>query len=183
MRTFSAIIIIAALLMGGCGKDQTSVETSQPIVSETQASRPVPYVRLPEGEHPQDWEDIRVALEDALVRMAYDDKTGLWENEFPYLHERETIDKYLKRGEITWANVDSLIGVEILSITISADTASLLTDFVLLSPDGSSQKSPMPMEMFKYNGGWRKPYVSDLLHQREYDEWVRQSIKDSQEDW
>lgn len=183
MKTFSAIAIIAALLISSCGQDQTAENNIKPTVSEEKPSRPVPFVSLPEGDHPQEWEDIRLSLEDALVRLAYHDKTGLWENEFPYLHDQETVDKYIRRGEISWANVDSLLGVEINSISIVADTATVMGNFVFLNADGNPKKSPTSLPLFRINDRWIKPYVSDLLHQREYEDLIRKSIEDSKEDW
>jgi hypothetical protein len=184
MRLRNVVALCLVAILQGCGQEEPVVQTvaqssSQPALS----SRQVPKVTLPEGQDAPEWREVQKVLEEPLVRLAYGDRTGLWENEFEYLHEQETFDQYIQHGEIQWANVDSLLRVEIQEITFFEDSANLHVNFVFLDAAGNENSSLSPMQLYRHKGRWIKPYLSSPERQHDYDDLIRRAKEDSEEDW
>lgn len=183
MRQFSLVLLIIAALLSGCSQEE-SYQTPQTMTTAVvENQRQVPKVTVPE-QYLTDtaWLEIADALEDPLVRLAYGDKSGLWENEYEYLHEQETFDDYIKHGEISWANVDSLLRLEITDIIFFDDSLALEVNFVFLDANGNDKSSPAQLFLYRHHDRWIKPYMTSLWRQQEYEKLVRQADDDS-EDW
>ncbi len=184
MRLLSVLTLVVMAILQGCGQEEPVVQTVTQTPSQTTpSSRPIPKVTIPEGKNSPEWQEVRRVLEEPLVRLAYHDKTGLWENEFAYLHEQESFDEYIEHGEILWANVDSLLRVEIQDITFFEDSATLHANFVFLDAAGNENSSLSPMQLYRHQGRWIKPYLSSPERQRDYDDLIRRAKEDSKEDW
>jgi hypothetical protein len=180
------------MLLGGivgCGGGN---ETEIPPVSETVVTAeetPASIVRMADvpgvtGERADDRAAILAVVDEVITRLSYGDKSGLWENEFGYLHAQEKFDDYLKRGEVQWANVDGLEYVEIMDILFfGQDSALVETEFHFANPEGTDKGQPMPLMAYYHEGRWIRPYVATISHQLEYDVLMKQADDDAGDDW
>ena len=179
------------MLLGGItgcgGGDETEVPpVPEPVVTAEKA--PVLMVRVADvpgatGERVDDWVAIHAVVDEVITRLSYGDKSGLWENEFGYLHAKESFDDYVKRGEVTWAKVDSLEYVEILDILFfGRDSALVETAFYFNNID---EKDGQPMSLMAYyrEGRWIRPYITTIALQLEYDAKIKQADDDAGDDW
>ncbi|MDH3892566.1 MAG: hypothetical protein OEV49_15985 [candidate division Zixibacteria bacterium] len=180
---------LLSLLNGliGCGGNETEApQLAEPVVTTQEASGSL--VRIAEvpgatGELADDWTAIHAVVDEVITRLSYGDKSGLWENEFSYLHEQETFDDYLKRGEVQWANVDGLEYVEIKDILFfGKDSALVETAFYFNNIDDVAGQ-PMPLMTYYRHGRWIRPYVATIQHQLDYDALLRQADDDAGDDW
>lgn len=121
-------------------------------------------------------EKIAHNLNEALVRLTYGDKTGLYNLEFPYLREETNFDVYLKLRSIEFAQMDSLDHLEVNNVQyFDDDSASVDVAYVLNSLSGEQTKLPDRLIIYKYKDRWVKPTASSLKKQLEFDELVRQA--------
>ena len=184
----------ALLLAAGCGKktesgpavsrvDSTGTRTDSAAADSLSFVRAFDYSRF--GEHAQDAREIRQMIEDVMARLRYGDKSGLYENEFPYFHENETFDDYLKHGEVSWANADSLDHIEIQDIIFyGRDSAWIDAMFHAITADGKIEPSYIRLQAYYQEGHWIKPYMSQYQAQVDYDKLIRQADEDSRkESW
>lgn len=175
--------------LAGCGGgDETEVQpVSEPVVATEE--EPTSMVRMADvpgatEERADDRAAILAVVDEVITRLSYGDKSGLWENEFGYLHAQENFDDYLKRGEVTWANVDGLEYVEITDILFfGQDSALVETEFHFASPDGIDEGQPMPLVAYYREGRWIRPYVATIALQLEYDAKIKQADDDAGDDW
>ena len=172
----------------GCGGGD---ETEVPPVSEpvsVMEKAPHSMVRMADilgatEERADDIAAIHAVVDEVITRLSYGDKSGLWENEFGYLHAQENYDFYLKRGEVIWANVDSLEYVEILSIHFFGQDSAMVETAFHFSYSEEGDGEPMPLMAYYREGRWIRPYVSTLSHQLEYDALMKQADDDTGDDW
>lgn len=173
----------------GCGGgDETEVPPApEPVVTTEEA--PASMVRMADvsgatGERADDRAAIHAVVDEVITRLSYGDKSGLWENEFGYLRAQESFDDYVKRGEVTWANVDGLEYVEILDIQFfGQDSALVETEFHFAKSEGIDKGQPMPLMAYYREGRWIRPYITTIALQLEYDAKVKQADDDAGDDW
>jgi hypothetical protein len=121
-------------------------------------------------------EQIAYDLNEALVRLTYGDKTGLYELEFPYLREETNFDVYLKLRSIEFAQMDSLDHLEVNKFEyFDDDSVALSVAYVFNGISGEQTKLPDRLMIYRYNDGWVKPTASSLKKQMEFDDLVRQA--------
>ena len=193
MRRIRSLVSVSGLLLLGAiigcgGDDETEVPpTPEPVVEAEKA--PESLVRVADapgatGERADDWAAIHAVVDEVITRLSYGDKSGLWENEFGYLHAQEGFDDYIKRGEVTWANVDGLEYVEINDILFfGRDSALVETEFHFANLQGTDEGQPMPLMAYYREGRWIRPYVATITHQLEYDALMKQADDDTGDDW
>jgi len=193
MKASKILWLVTSVLvtMGGigCGGDQQEVVPNDLVVAVEEKPTGGSMVRNTEvpadaGARAEDWAALIAMVDEVITRLSYRDKSGLYENEFSYLRAQETFDDYIKRGEVTWANTDSLAYVEIRNIAFfERDSALIDAVFHMTSSDPTKEASPMPLMVYYHEGRWIRPYVSTIDHQREYDELIRQADDDTGDDW
>ena len=151
---------LAAALIIGCSAGQDG-DTSQ--------GAPEPAAMTAE-------EQIAHDLNEALVRLSYGDKTGLYNLEFPYLREETTFDAYLKLRSIEFAQMDSLDHLEVNAFNyFETDSAAVDVAYVFNSLSGEQTKLPDRLIIYKHGDRWVKPTASSLRKQMEFDDLVRQA--------
>ncbi len=141
------------LLLIGCTSDEpevVQVADSTTVVEEEPAASLVRMVEIPDdaGERTEDWIAIHAMVDEVLTRLSYGDKAGLYENEFRYLREQETFDDYLKHGEVTWANTDSILYVEITDILFFDHDSAMVEALFHMIAGGEGKASPMSLLAF-----------------------------------
>jgi hypothetical protein len=185
------LIVLTLLIAGGfgCGGDEPEVATKEAAVQVEPAPTERSLVKVAEipadaGELTEDWTAIIDMIDNVITRLSYRDKSGLYENEFRYLRDQETFDEYIKRGEVIWANTDSLDYIEIRNITFyDRDSALIDAYFHNVSGDESDQPVPQPLMAYYHDGRWIRPYVSTIDHEREYEDLIRQADEEAEDDW
>ncbi len=121
-------------------------------------------------------EQVAYDLNEALVRLTYGDKTGLYNLEFPYLREETDFDSYLKLRSIEFAQMDSLDHMEVNNFQyFENDSAAVDVAYVFNSLSGKQTKLPDRLMIYRYNDRWVKPTASSLKKQLEFDDLVRQA--------
>jgi len=135
------------------------------------------------GDSLSDSAQLVAIVRSTVERLRYGDKSGLYENEFQYFHEQETYDDYLRHGEVTWANADSLDSIQVLAVQLfERDSAHLE---VLYHMNSAGEVQPPPnrgrLKAYWHQGRWIKPYMSSIDRQLDYEELIRQAAEDSEE--
>lgn len=181
------LLLLSGMVGCGGGDDTEVPPASEQVVATEEPAGSI--VRVPDapgatGERAADWAAIHAVVDEVLTRLSYSDKSGLWENEFGYLRAQETFQDYIKRGEVTWANVDGLKFVEIKDMLFfGQDSALVETEFHFENPQGIVEGQPMPLMAYYREGRWIRPYVSTISHQVEYDALMNQADDDTGDDW
>jgi len=192
VRDLLGLLLIASMAFAfiGCGGEEKTTpppQTQTPAVEDEPAAGSfIENTEIPPdaGEHAQDWAEIMAMVDDVITRLSYKDRSGLYENEFPYLRAQEKFDNYIKRGEVVWANTDSLDYIEIKNITFfNRDSALVEAVFHNINENPKEPAATMPLMAYYWDGRWIRPYVSTINHQLEYDELIRQADEDSKDEW
>jgi len=155
----------ALILSFGCGDSADTVE-------ETQGD---------EFSDSTEIAQIEADLNETLKRLRLGDKSGLYEMEFQYFTDETNFDDYLTRGEIQWAQADSIEQLTIQSVNMfkEDDSAHLKVDVFFLGPSGKESHVLEEMPVYYHLGRWIKPTVSTRWHQDEYDELIRSAEADA----
>jgi len=159
-RRLLIAVLGALLFIWGCGNDADP--PADPVESDSLTIE----------------KEIEAVLNTPLDRLRLGDKSGLWENEFEYLHDRETFDRYVTRGEISYANADTLSYVEVTSV-VRFPTDSALAGVVVHFEGPTGMKSTIEDQVIVYSqdGRWIKPTVSVIRQQLMYDSLRNEAIK------
>lgn len=119
--------------------------------------------------------DIQDLLNEALIRLRYGDKTGLYNLEFEYFLDEYSFDDYLKRGEIQYAVMDSINHVEVKGCKFYPESVIVSIDWVFDSPTGKNSYHADKLKLFKQGDVWKKPTSSSYPHQLEYERIIREA--------
>ncbi len=188
-RMLLSILIVSIVHLVQCGGE---TETELPEITDESPDEEqsgFTYIRVLKdtsewGDRKADWIEIIRLIDEVLTRMKYRDKSGLWDNEFQYLRERENFDDYLKRGEVQWANVTGLIRVDLLDIKFfDMDSALAKTEFYFTGMKETDPGQTMLLMLYRRDNHWIRPYVATIEHQLEYDELIRKADQDTEDDW
>ena len=123
---------------------------------------------------------VSTMLNDAVERAGYGDVSGLWDNEFNYLHEQETYDFYVKRGQVTWAGstADTVQRIEVLSVTpFDQDSALVGVVVHFKGPSGKETELDQDLVIYRQDGRWIKPTISAIALQVNYDSIRNEAIR------
>lgn len=193
MRRIRFGVLLGGMILlstvAGCGGGEEAEVTPAPKPVVTTEEAPASLVRMADvpgvtGERADDWAAIHAVVDEVITRLSYGDKSGLWENEFEYLHAQENFDDYLKRGEVGWANTTGLNYVEIVDILFfGQDSALVETEFHFANDQAMDEGQPMPLVAYYRNGRWIRPYVATIPHQVEYEVLMKQADDDAGDDW
>jgi hypothetical protein len=157
--------IMMAFLLFGCGD---SADTTEAALTEVSGDSVVIA-------------QIEADLNEALTRLRLGDKSGLYEMEFQYFTDETNFDDYLKKGEIQFAQADSLESLTIQSIDMfkEDDSARLKVDVFFIGPSGKESHILQEIPVYLHQGRWIKPTVSTRDHQDPYDELIKAAEADA----
>lgn len=177
-------LTVLSLMLAGCGEKAGEGDTpGETVAAEERESTPADaYDFSKYGEHEQDAREIYNNVVEVIERLRYDDKSGLYENEFQYFREEKTFDDYLIHGEVQYANADSLDHVTIEYIEFfDQDSAAIDATFHILKADGTVMPSEVRWMAYYHQGEWIKPYMSRIQFQLDYEELIRRAEEDIEE--
>lgn len=166
---------VVGIFLAGCGGDDTGTKEAivegGSVASTTDTLRQYDTTTV-EGA-------IAKALNDAMDRLRYDDKSGLWENEFSYLHDGEDFDFYMRRRQIFNARADSITYLEVRNVQeFEDDSAAVEVRVHFLGPSGTPTHLDDNIIVYRHNERWIKPTVSVYEQQAMYDS-IRQEAIDA----
>jgi len=165
LQILSMSVVILALLLSGCGDGADSTDEEQ-TQTETQTESDTGLSETAQ---------IEADLNETLARLRLGDKSALYDMEFQYFTDDVNFDDYLKKGEIQWAQADTIEYLTVQSINMfrEDDSARVKVDVVFVGPTGRESHLPQEMPIYFHNGRWIKPTVSTREHQDKYDGLIR----------
>jgi len=186
------VFLFLVCFLGGCSgsddKSETAIETDT-IGDQVDDSSLVDNVIVDEPEEKvskelyPEAEAMQKALNDAITRIKYGDKSGLYENEFEYLIDEKPFEEYITFPQIVNAKADTIDFVEVLKYEPREDNSAIVDVIVhFLGPTGVRTDYSDMIRMYKHKGRWIKPTVSSILHQKNYEEIMRQAESDAEEE-
>ena len=160
------------IVLSGCSSNSdTKTDTS------AAAENFIANTSIPQRELLTVKDTINAVLSDAMERLRYWDNSGLYENEFSYLTDETTFDEYLKFGQISYHNPQTVIDLVVDSIFMFAhDSAETFVTITLEDAAGKTeQMTGQRLITYYSNGKWIKPTVSVIKYQAEYEELIKQA--------
>ena len=161
----TALVIVA----GGCSPDSDNAEATK---------------GLTEQDH---IDAIQAGLTEVITRWRYGDKSGLYENEFPYLRARWTFEEYLSQPHIAKSNASSIYALNVENVKFyGLDSARVSIEAIQIGPRGDTTRLHDEYPSFYYEGRWIRPTISNLGSQLEFEKLVEQADSAAQaeeEEW
>ena len=170
--TITFFIIFIFLSLVSCSSDKTEIVDDSSDLDTNYYSHLTP-------------EEQKIAnqLNEALQRLRYDDKSGLYELEFSYYTDENSYDEYIKRGEIIYAQMDSIHHLNVFDfIFYDDDSADVNIEYVFKSSAGGHSTVKDMFRLYKSHDRWVKPTVTRIQHQLEYDYKIEKAIKAAEEE-
>jgi len=150
-------LLLLFVLLIGCG-------------SSKQTSKEPTIAKEPAGA---DEAALRALLTESIDRIKEGDKTVMYENELSYYHLEVSLSQYLELKAVRGYGADSLIGIEIDSISFFGDSARVHSRIKFESADGSIKEQPANIRMYRDAGRWVRPYLSRWDKELDYLEQKR----------
>lgn len=164
IRSLTPILFSSLLLVLSCSsKTDSDAKTDTTSVADSTA--------LSEDDK------IEQIMNEAMDRLRYKDKSFLYENEFAYYREKFTFDDYLKERRIASAESDTLVHIDVKTVTyFGRDSAKVDVDVHFKGPSGKETILPeIGVPLYWHEGRWIKPTVSNVVAQREYDDIIEKA--------
>ncbi len=176
-RTCAILLLFILTMLIGCSSDKKDKADS--ATTETKDLDTNYYSHLSPEE-----QEIAEMLNEALQRLKYDDKSGLYELEFSYYTDENSYDEYIKRGEIIYAEMDSIHHLDVLDFTFYGDDSVALKVEYVFDPasDGTQSRLPDQFKLYWSHDRWVKPTVTRIHHQLEYDYKIEKAIEAAEEE-
>ncbi|MDH4157158.1 MAG: hypothetical protein OEW00_07785 [candidate division Zixibacteria bacterium] len=179
-------LLIAAILGCGSGTEDAPDPSEADTAVLDSATEAANAESAPGSVLSPEAREIQEALNSAIVRLKYGDKSGLYENEFEYLTDEKNFDEYLEYEPVRYARADSIDFIEVTGYE-PREYNSIMVDVIVhfLGPTGVRTDFPDRVRMFRHKDRWIKPTVSKLTHQLEYENILRQadSAAEAEADW
>lgn len=169
----SAAVLI--LCWGGCGESGQSEGENEVVVKET--------------HYDSKWEagtieaQFEALINETIDRMRYGDKAGLYDMEFEYFRDETTFDVYLTRGDIRWANADSLAFIEVMAVSMFEEDSAAVKVLIHFERSGGKKIAvDEEYKLYHLQGYWHKPTVSVVSAQIDYDNLIRRAEEAAEEE-
>jgi hypothetical protein len=126
----------------------------------------------PSADGKSDEQLIQEALTEAITRWHYGDRAALYDNEFEYLQERVTFDRYLTFGELS-LDADTVEGINAKAIQLfGRDSALVDAEIVFKGPTGKItllRDATTKYMLYYHRGRWIRPTMSRFELQQQYE--------------
>ncbi|MEZ5360388.1 MAG: hypothetical protein R3F48_16350 [Candidatus Zixiibacteriota bacterium] len=142
------VILVGCLLavLGGC-------ETQKPLSPEQEL--------------------IMSKCENLFLRVKVGDYAVIYENEFPYLREKIDFEEFMDDPYLKSYNPDTLVAVELDSVTVWDDTAYVHMKLEYIHPDSTYTSTSINLRYWYIDDEWIKPSRSDYKNQLLFEEEMR----------
>ncbi|MBN1211972.1 MAG: hypothetical protein JXA92_05290 [candidate division Zixibacteria bacterium] len=142
------ILLITGVLFGCSGQSDNKADKPETAAVDD----------LTQGD--PDKQAIKDMLEEAIERLRYGDKGGLYDNEFDFVKEKYTFDEYLQHLYIKTATGDSVTSFDILDIKLlDGDSARIRDRVVFVGVQGDTSVMHNEYSVYYENGRWIKPTI------------------------
>ena len=164
----SKILLLMVAVAGvgffwSCGKKSDSSDAGQDATVASNAKGELSEEKI-----------IEEMLNEAITRLRYGDKSGLYENEFDYATDEIGFDEYLAKGEIRYAQADSIAFIEVRHVKFfDHDSARVDVTVHFEGPTGKKSYLRDKIVIYYHKGRWIKPTVSIIDLQLNYDNMIR----------
>jgi hypothetical protein len=111
--------------------------------------------------------------EELFTRIKARDYSVLWENEFPYMREESPLEEYLNNGYMKWYRADTLVAVQIDSVSLWGDTAYAHMETEWILSDSTYKVDTIGLRWWYRGDEWIKPTISVIQKQLEFEEELR----------
>lgn len=128
---------------------------------------------------------IMKKTENLFIRIKVRDYSVIWENEFPYMREESPLEEYLNNAYMKWYNADTLVAVQVDSVTLWDDTAYAHMELEWLLADSSFDQDTIRLRWHYSGDEWIKPTLSIIDRQLEFEEELRvywEAVRQMQEE-
>lgn len=180
VRSGFLLVLLIAMIALSCSKQEQSGQTNTPksAAVDGPTTPDVQLARIPENGSLKD--TLEYYINDALIRLRYNDKSGLYENEFRYYTDEISFDAYLQAGQLQKVNADTLDHVTVLNVTkLPGDSVLVGVEVVFEGKNGNYPSLTDSIVMYYADGRWKKPTVSFIVPQRDYEKIVEQAKRDA----
>ncbi|NOY88569.1 MAG: hypothetical protein GXO93_04145 [FCB group bacterium] len=161
-RSFLFLIILGYLFVIGCSNQSNKAKTA----SDATGNQKIMTLK----------DTIEDVLNEAMTRLRYGDKSGLYENEFSYLKDTTTFDDYLKTGQMQYASNDSLSHIDVNDVELfNHDSARVKVTVNFEGPSGKKHSLDDKITVYYHKGRWIKPTISVIKHELEYENMIHQA--------
>ena len=123
--------------------------------------------------------------QELFTRIKVRDYAVIWENEFGYMRQDSPLEEYLGNSYMKWYNADTLVAIEVDSVSLFGDSAYAHMMLEWLMPDSSFKVDTIRLRWHYSEDEWIKPTLSLLDRQQAYEEELRvywEAVKQLQEE-
>lgn len=162
VATISVLLVIIA-----CSEKQEPAEVGVEAEAEVAAVT---------KKEPVTFEDsIDLIINEAMARLRYGDKTGIYRLEFEYLTKQTSYDDYLKLRQVVQSKNDTLTRLEVTSFNkFEDDSAWIYLNVHFDGPTGQHTTLPDSILMYNHKGRWIKPTASTLKGQLDWEKSLKE---------
>ncbi|MEW6411841.1 MAG: hypothetical protein AB1483_05115 [Candidatus Zixiibacteriota bacterium] len=167
-RSYSAIILLLTVSIGifvvNCSKD---AETPQDVGEfETDTTTQTYAIKDPVTVT----DTISYVLNEAMTRLRYKDKSGLYDNEFEYYRAQNDFDQYLNTRQMEFAQADTLTFLEVIEAKLHEhDSATVDLYIHYEGPLGDHHQDRDTIVVYYHDGRWLKPTMSKIEEQLKWE--------------
>lgn len=173
-----ASVIVLFLFLGCSGDKQSAKPDAKKDNMETASTHKVQLATIPDGASLED--TIEFVMNEAITRLKYGDKSGLYENEFQYYTDEHNLDEFLKSGQAVHAKADTVSHIEVMSVQrYPADSAVVAVEVIFEGKTGTTSVLRDTVSVYYSGGRWKKPTASHIIPQLEYEKLVKQAQQDA----
>jgi len=161
-RNLLFLIILGYLFVIGCSNQSNKAKTA----SNSTGNQKTMTLK----------DTIESVINEAMTRLRYGDKSGLYENEFSYLKDTTTFDDYLKTGQMKYAKNDSISHIDVNDVELfNHDSARVKVTVNFEGPTGKKHFLDDKITVYYHKGRWIKPTISVIGHELEYENMIHQA--------
>lgn len=173
-----ASIIVLLFFLGCSGDKQSAKPDAKKDSTEASTKHKTELAKIPEGASLED--TIEFVMNEAITRLKYGDKSGLYENEFQYYTDEHNLDDFLKSGPAMYAKADTVSHIDVISVQrYPADSAVVAVEVMFEGKTGTTSMLRDTVSVYYSGGRWKKPTASHITPQLEYEKLVKQAQQDA----
>jgi hypothetical protein len=120
-----------------------------------------------------DQEIVTQKTYELFTRIKVHDYAVIYENEFQYLKEEADIEQFLDHPVMEWYKTDTLLALQVDSVTAWADSAYAHLQLEYVLADSTLSITAISLRWHYSNDEWIKPTMSFLNKQLEFEDEIR----------
>ena len=154
-KSYLVIILLALLIGCGADKDKDAGQTTKDMSEMSEE------------------EKLKASMTELIERLVEGDKTVLYEHEFSYFQDENSLSDYMEMDMVINYDYDTLRGISFDTVAMMGDSAIVVARVKYESKAGGEFEKKYQFKMYNFHGKWIKPYMSKVRLEREYLELQR----------